>query len=237
MKWVKFTLGCSFIVAVGVLTAVKFGSFEVRALEQKVRALEAERQQLVDYASRLSASRRVAQVEVLDQHPDERGRTVNVLRWQEIGPDGILGQPLTVQATGRLVYFEALVIKFAFQHVQEADPARGVSLALFRRIFGDAEAAESVPELDRSARPPRRHATEEPNGPEELWGRFWEMVDHPEVAQRYGVRVVQCEAPAVPVRTGQVWEVAVDAAGGVNLRKLSDAPPRSAADDAGADGP
>ena len=91
---------------------------------------------------------------------------------------------------------------------------------MFRRIFGDCQAPESVPELDRGARPPLDETDVDGSLHAEMWRRFWEMVDDPQLASEFGVRVAQCEAPAVPLHAGQVWEIALDAAGGLNLRRL-----------------
>jgi len=220
MKWVKFVLASVLIVAAATFTAVQFGSIETTRLRQEVDRLQAERQRLVEYARRLSQTRRVAQVDVVRQVTDPQGRTVNILLWQEIGPDGLLGKPVGVEAIGDLVYFEALVLKFDPQLVGEGDPARGTSLALFRRIFGDAQAPQSVPELDRAARPPAREPEEVARMHAELWQRFWDLIDDPKLAADYGVRVAQVEAPAVPLKAGQQWEVTLDAAGGLNLRRL-----------------
>jgi hypothetical protein len=129
---------------------------------------------------------------------------------------------LAVEAVGELVYFESLVIKFEPRLVGEGDPQRGTSLAMFRRIFGDCQAPESVPELDRSARPPLDESDADGALHAELWARFWELVDDPRLAREFGVRVAQCEAPAAPLRVGQVWELMLDAAGGLNLRRIDD---------------
>jgi hypothetical protein len=220
MKWIKFTLACAVVIAAATFTAVKFGSIESRQLRAQVDELEQEKQRLREYARRLSASRRVAQVDVVKQRVDNQGRTVHTLLWQEIGPDGTRGRPLAVEAVGDLVYFESLVIKFEPHLIGEGDAERGASLALFRRIFGECQAPESVPELDRSARPPLDVLPGSAALHGQLWRRFWEMVDDPRVAAEYGVRIAQCEAPAVPLRAGQVWEVVLDAAGGLNLRRI-----------------
>jgi hypothetical protein len=232
MKWLNFAVGSALLIAAAVFTAVKFGAFEVQHLQQEVNRLEQEKQKLVDYAKRLSNSRRVAQVDVIRQRQDENHHTVSTLLWQEIGPDGTLGKPAAVEVVGTLVYFEAMVIKFDYQHIEEADPERGASLAMFRRIFGDQQAPESAPDLDRAARPPINDPSKPSRVQTELWTRFWELIDDPVLAERYGVRVVQCEAPAVPLKAGQIWELTLDAAGGLNLKKLGthpatgDAPPR-----------
>jgi hypothetical protein len=220
MRWVKFTVASMLLVGVAVFTAVKFGSQEVRQLQNQVQQLQQERQKLVEYAGRLSATRRVAQVDVIRQYRDAAGNPVTAMLWQEIGPDGTLGHPLAVEATGSLVYFEALVIKFAQQYVGQGDPERGTSLAMFRRVFGDRQAPESAPDLDRAARPPVGNPGPSAALEDELWAKFWNMIDDPQLAANYGVRIVQCEAPAVPVQPGQIWEVSLDAAGGLNLKRI-----------------
>ncbi|GAF74957.1 unnamed protein product, partial [marine sediment metagenome] len=59
---------------------------------------------------------------------------------------------------------------------------------------------------------------------DELWQRFQDLMDDPALAAEYGVRVVQYEAPAVPLQPGQIWEVTLDAAGGLNLKKTGALP-------------
>lgn len=216
MQWLRFGGFCALAAGAFVFIVVQFGNWEVRRLRGEVEQLEKERTKLVEYVQRLGASRRVAQVEVLKQGPNEHGQFISTLQFQELGDGEMLGKPLTIEAAGKLVYFEALVLKFSTQHVAEGDPERGASLALFRRIFGDQQAPETARELDRTARPTTQP---EPNQ-DKYWSKFWEFVAQPTLAQQYGVRVAQIEAPAVPVKTGEVWEVALDAAGGLNLRKL-----------------
>jgi len=221
MKWLKLAAASALVLAAGVYTAIRLGDREVVQLQQKVDALEQERRRLLDYVRRLSAWRRVAQVDVIKQRRNERGQTVTTLLWQEIAADGTLGRPVALEAVGDLVYVEALVIKFAHELVGEGDPERGASVALFRRVFGDQQAPESVPEIDRAARPPG-DAGRDGQLLAELWARFWDLVENPELAARYGVRVAQCEAPAVRMQLSQIWEVTLDSAGGINLKLLTE---------------
>lgn len=220
IAWVRFAAGCAAVVVVAVFTAIHFGSREVRELNARVDALRVEKQQLLDYADRLSASRRVAQIDVVSQRTGPDGRIATNLLWQEIGATGTLARPIAVETVGKLIYVEALVLKFALKHVGEGDSERGASLALFRRIFGEDQAASSAIEFDRQARPP----IDDPRRPDpehdRLWARFWEFVDDPRFAEQAGIRAAQVEAPAVPMSVGQVWEVSLDAAGGLNLRRL-----------------
>jgi hypothetical protein len=225
MNWLKFAALTGLTVLASLFLVVQFGNFRVRELEQRVDQLQQERVRLIDYARRLSESRRVAQVNILGQRADEQGRTVTSLRWQEVGERGLAGQPQMRDVIGAQVYFEGMVLKFAPVHVGEGDPQRGASLALFRRIFGDAQAAESVPDLEAAARPPPSADPAARAFQERLWGLFWEFAEKPALAEQYGVRVAQIEAPAVRsslFATGQIWEVTLDAAGGLNVLKVND---------------
>jgi hypothetical protein len=195
----------------------------VQRLEQQVDRLEQQKAELRDYARRLSAWRRVAQVNVVDQKPDENGRITTNVRWQEIGPDGLLGPPYVRSVRGRQIYFEALVIKFDSDLVGIGDDERGHSLALFRRIFGEGESADSVPEFGRESRPPAASQPARAND-DLLWNQFWEMVDKPNLARDYGVRIAQIEAPALVVASGDTLEITLDASGGLNVRKILPGP-------------
>jgi len=220
MRWSRAIGGAAIAVLLLVITQQRFGASDLTA---KVDELEREKVRLIDYVRRLSTSRRVAQVTVLEQVRGELGSPVNRLLWQEIDADGIAADPLYVDAVGDLVYFEAYVIKFQHELVAQGDPDRGTSLTLFRRVFGDRQAPDSVSMLDH----PKARARDDLASPlaaeASLWTRFWELVDDPKLASEYGIRVAQCEAPAVRLQSGQVWEVTLDASGGLNLRKVRDA--------------
>jgi hypothetical protein len=225
VKWLSPLVTAIVLIAVCVLILICFNRMEVQHLRSQVQALQDERARLMEYARRLSANRRVAQVEVVNQRRDDAGRTITTLLWQEIGRDGTIGRPLTVDAIGELVYFDALVIKFMHRYVGEGDPGRGESLALFRRAFGDRQTPESGTALDRGAPPQTGESSSDAAAAlhARLWRMFWELVDDPVMAAQYGVRIAQVEAQAIPARPGQLWEISLDAAGGLNIRRI---PPR-----------
>jgi hypothetical protein len=200
---------------------LQFGDFEQRRLRTQIDQLQREKRQLHDFVDRLCSSRKVAQIEVLDQHVDRSGQTVNVLQWQEVADDGTLGRPLVIEALGRQVYFEGLVIQFDYDHIRAADQQRERSVVVFRRVFGEQQAAQSARSFDSYE---LLADVAEGTLHSQLWQRFWDLVEDPVLRERYGVRIAQCEAPAARLRKGQVWELELAAAGGLNLTKLSDAP-------------
>lgn len=221
MRWMKVSFAAGLLIVAGVI-AFEFAAhrIEQHRLRARLAEVEQDRQRLMEFADRLSATRRVAQIDVLSQRRDDAGRVVSTLLWQELAADGTVGRPLTFETIGEQVYVEALVIKFEHQLVGAGDPQRGRSLALFRRVFGDQQMSASVEEIDRGERP----SVDLPLGADSLhdrlWVLFWRLVDDPALARQYGVRVAQCEAPSVPMHAGDLWEVSLDAAGGLNLKKL-----------------
>jgi len=220
LRSAKFIFAASLPVIGAGLMWTTLRSWDVRRLTAQVAELEEQREQLRTFISRLKASRRVAQADVLQQYADERGRQVSVIRWNQIGLDGTLEEPQTIEALGRLVYFEAALIKFDQDSVGAGDAEKGTSLALFRRIFGEDQAASSSSNLEQSIKPPSPSGAPSSDFEQKLWLKFWEMMEDPQLQEQFGVRVAQVEAPAVVLKVGQVWEVALDAAGGLNLRLI-----------------
>ena len=219
-RWIRPTI-VLLAAACGVgLTFVVTRNAELRRLNAEVQRLEQDKKQLAEFAERLGASRRVAQVEVVNQRSRPDGTVMSVMLWHEVAADGSLGQPQYVETSGGLVYLEAAVVKFQTQLVGAGDVARGTSLALFRRIFGECQTPSSAAELDRTTLASAKPGTDRPTLEPRLWEIFWQLMDDPALAEQYGVRVAQVEAPAVVVHTGQVFEVTLDAAGGLNVRLL-----------------
>lgn len=219
MKWTKTIVGA---VLALLLLVVAQGWLTSSDLTTQVNGLQRERTQLLEHVKRLSASRRVAQVTVLEQIRNDSGQPRTRLLWQEIGRDGLISEPAEVEVVGTMVYFEAYVVKFDHGLVAGADADRGTSLAMFRRIFGDGQAPDTADSLNRVGAGWLTSPDDSSSGESALWSRFWELVESPVLAGEYGIRVAQCEAPAVRMKTGQVWEVTLDAPGGLNLKIVRD---------------
>ncbi len=213
MRWIHRVILT--VVSVGLVTGFCWWAWDRLSLQSKVDRLERDRQELVEQVERLCASRRVAQVRVLEQTANDSGQTIHHLQWQEIGSGGTLGEPMEIMAVGKQVYFEGLVVKFDHESILKGNPERGFSRVLFRRIFGDQQKPESAVEL----RPFDDHGptalTMDRN--DAIWHRFWEIVGDPQLAREYGIRIAQSEAPSVVLQAGQIWEVSLDAVGGLNL--------------------
>lgn len=225
MKWMGYTVKAAVLGVLAGLVALQTSHLREKwQLEEQVDRLSQEKADLASFAERLQASRRVAQVDVVKQYPGPADSTVTVLLWQEIAEDGTLGRPLALEVQGEQIYFEGYVLKFdqSLLHAGAVENHKGASLVLFRRIFGNAQTPDSAREFDRLMGPPGLEG-EGPGGDErELWTRFWDLTRNPGLAKESRVRVAQCEAPSVRMRTGEVWQLNLDAAGGLNLKKVAD---------------
>ena len=221
-RWLRLTISAVVVTVAGAWSLVRFGSHEVARLTQRTSELEREKQELHEHIQRLGASRRVAQVSILDQLPGEKGQTLTRLRWQEIRTDGPLPSSMTADIIGKQLYVEGLVVKFDPDSVAKGDAERGQSVVLFRRVFGDQQNPQFGYSLAEGDDPTQGRVTDSPQAA--IWKRFWELVDDPSLAKKYSVRVAQYEAPSVPVKPGQTWEITLDAAGGLNFKKLGDFP-------------
>ncbi|MBK8267778.1 MAG: hypothetical protein IPK83_05520 [Planctomycetes bacterium] len=222
IKFLKFGFGAVALILASIVTTDYFSVFKIRELTARVQELENERTALILYAEQISAQRRVAQVNVVDQDLDAQKGPVTVLHWQQIRADGILGPREVVTVRGTQVYVEAMVVKFDYDLIGKAKKGDVTNLAMFRRAFGDGQSPSTGYPLDQTAPILRGEETEKTRVEAAMWKRFWDFVENPRLAKEYGIRVAQCEAPSVPMKKGQVWEVSLDAAGGLNIRKIGD---------------
>jgi hypothetical protein len=195
---------------------------EHAALTEKAERIERERRELAAILERLRLERRMADVEVLQQHRDDQGRVrQTVVRFTEMGRDGRPLPPLVIGVPGGVPHFDALVLKFSDDCVEQGDALRGHSLALFRRIYSESQAPEDGYWLGRPGDVPDIYRTSpEPSEFEiELWQHFWSYATNPEKAAEASVRVAQGEAVYAPMSTGERWHLTLEADGGLNLIK------------------
>jgi hypothetical protein len=198
---------------------------EQEELARRAAELERERRLLTRVVERLGVERRIAEIDVLQQHADEDGRIVQtVVQLTEIGRNG---DPLPAQVfgvPGEVPHFDALVIKFQDDFVGQGDPLRGCSLALFRRVYCESLAPEDGYWLGRRGDVPDVYRVDpDPSDFEVmLWQKFWSYAADPQAAAADGVRVAQGEAVYAPMRPGERWRLTLEADGGLNLIKQAE---------------
>ena len=221
------------LMAVGVLAVVGavalYAYHDFSATSRKMAALEKEKARLEEQKSRLQevvrhlgSEKRVAEVLVTDQTTDPAGKTTTTLLFVEYAHDGSALTPKTFTIEGKTAHIDALVVKFDGKFVEDKDPLRGHSVALFYRLFGDhqnpadahpIDAPGSVPDVYRGANlDPQTRAFEQ-----ELWKNFWRLVDDPRYRDSMGVRVAQGESPWTRFEKDRLYTISIESDGGLNL--------------------
>ena len=173
----------------------------------------------------LKVDHRLAEIRVLEQGNDPDGAPYTRVQFVELGPDGEpLDAGVEALVRGRTVYVETLVIKFDDSFVESGDALRGTSICLFRRLFGeDQRPTDGIP-IDTAGEQPLVYSGDEPPPPlhRDLWNRFWEYANDPELAAERGVRAIHGEAPFIELRPGRRYRVELRASGGLTIRTLEE---------------
>ncbi|MHC5022762.1 MAG: hypothetical protein ACYTGG_02460 [Planctomycetota bacterium] len=220
---------------IGVTALVAFGKlrsdWRQQAIEE-LQALNAEMEARLDakeaMLDRLERSRRIAHVEVTDQVTDVSGSVIETqVLFIELDDDGSELARQSFQVPGAEIYIDAWTVKFEHERVAQGHPLMGRSLVLLRRVYSDRLApADGFPIDTPGAVPPAYVSGDLGRFEQKIWDHFWEIATDAALARSMGVRVAQGEAVYKPVRSGQRYELVVDAAGGMSFMPLPDVPPR-----------
>jgi len=193
-------------------------------LEQMTAELDrkiAAREEMID---RLEANHRVGHLRVLDQTFDGEGGVIGTsLEWIELDDEGKELARQTFEVPGETVYIDAWSIKFPTDDVAEGHPLRGRTLLLLRRVYSEKMRPADGLVIDTPGAVPPAYAVSEMGVYQQgLWQHFWDLATDSKLAREMGVRVAQGEAVYKPVRRGQVYELVLDAIGGMSLIPLDD---------------
>jgi hypothetical protein len=203
---------------------------EIDLRDRRITELDDEVARLGDQVRQLGASlrllkvdHRLARVDVLEQTApsEEDGHVRTRIRFVELDEDGqVLGPAQEATIEGRVLYIETLVIKFGDQFVEGGDALRGTSVCLFRRLFGEDQAPSGGTPIDIEGTRPPVYGGDNPPDPfyQELWDRFWDYANDPDLANEKGVRAIHGEAPFIELREGRSYRVELRASGGLTIR-------------------
>ena len=190
---------------------------EIAALETKMAAEIAVREAAIE---RLGRDRRIARLEVLDQEEGASGEDPRTtLLFIEMDDQGRELGRREMNFPGEVVHLDAWTARFPTEQVATGDdPFRDRTLVLLRRIYSDAMPPRDGIPIDTPGGVPDGYAgTDQARFEQAIWSRFWEIATDPEAARAAGVRVAQGEAVYKPMRPGEVYELRVEAVGGMTL--------------------
>jgi hypothetical protein len=197
---------------------------EVQRLNEDVAAKQLEIERLDTAVRLLKVDHRLAHIEVLKQQettPGDRSTLVTTFSFVEVDDQGRpLGEPRVHTVKGDILYVEAWVVKFEDQYVERADPFRGTSICLFRRLWGEYQEPNDGYKIEAvGSRPAAYSRGDEPSELErEIWENFWDYATDPDKAREAGVRVADVEATANKLIPGRRYRVELRASDGLSIK-------------------
>ncbi len=227
MRYFQWSLGLIIFGAAAAGTLWLLSPGETARLRHENEQLEKRRAALEQAVSRLTGEDRVADVYVTQQvkkgellNGQPAATDVTIIEFIEMDREGHALPSKQFIINDSIIHFDALVLKFDPQYVTMGDALRGKSLALFRRIYGESQAAVNGFPIDPSGDVPNIYRVNPQPTPfeQQLWSRFWELATDPDLAAKNGVRIAQGEVKYVPVSKGQVWTLTIENNGGMNVK-------------------
>ena len=197
-------------------------AYQIQQLEEKNQRLEQDKQHLKVVVERLSDEKRVAEIIVTRQTgAGDQMRTW--LLFVEYAKDGSSLPPKRFVIDGNGAHLDAMVIKFDRGFVEESDPLRGRSIALFTKLYGDRQTPERGFNIDAPGQIPDIYggdtqvASEQAAFERDLWQNFWRLADDKSYRESKGVRVANGQGVWGPFVEDQVYTVKIESNGGLNL--------------------
>lgn len=207
-----------------LLVGVLVGLYAYRArttTERQLAAAQARNLELTTFIQRLSSERRVANVLVTDRSTGGGDGVLHTtLVFVEYAPDGREMPPKRFTIEGDRAHIDALVIKFDRDFVQQGDPLRGHSVALFHRVFGDRQTPADGFPIDEPGRVPDLYRQSDPrvaSYEQELWSNFWRLTTDEPYRRQKGVRVAVAQSVWGPFEPDRLYTITLEAAGGLNI--------------------
>jgi hypothetical protein len=195
---------------------------QIESLTKDVEAKQREIERLATAVRLLTVDHRVAHVRVLkqEQDPGDPARLRTTFSFVEVDDEGReLESPRTFTVEDDHVYFDALVVKYKDEHVEQGDPLRATSICIFRRIFSADQTPNEGFEIDPVGSRPAGYSRGDDMSPEEkeIWDNFWDYANDSKRAEAAGVRAAQGEAPSIRLRPGKLYRIELRASGGLTI--------------------
>jgi len=189
------------------------------AMERQLQEVQAKNEELKEIVVRLTVEKRVADVMVTSQQT-LNGQTQTTLLFVEVGRNGVNLPPKSFTIQGSEVHIDAMLIKFDHHFVEEGDPLRGHSIALFTRIYGDRESPADAQLIDKPGEVPDVYRDADPRiskFEQELWGDFWKLFNDEQFRKLKNVRIANGEGKWFPAERDKLYTISTEAAGGLNV--------------------
>lgn len=196
---------------------------QVLELKETIKQEQLKNEMLRGVVKRLQTDKRVARILVTDQ-TTENGQTWTTLLFGEYGRDGssyLSGSEKRFVIEGKGAHIDAYVIEFDGKFVEENEPLRGHSIALFKRIFGDKQTPEGGFVIDSPGEVPDFYKGADSKLAEmerTLWKDFWKLADDAEYRKQWGVKLAYGAGGfREEFKKGYVYTMMLSPTGGLKL--------------------
>ncbi len=181
----------------------------------KIAELDKEVQRLETSLALLKVDHRVARLTVVDQDAD-----ATKVEFVELNEEGQpIETPREFRIPGDTVYIDAWVVKFDDKYVEAADLARGTSLILFKRLFGNNQKPDEGFALDREGAAPKAYQRggKMNDFEKSIFGDFWAIANDKSKAEEKGIRAAHGDAVSMKVEKGKTYKVQLRASDGPSI--------------------
>lgn len=195
---------------------------KLEAAQKQLLEQTAKTEQLKSVVQHLQSETRAASLVVLDQQKDADGKVAQTtLLFQEYGKDGKGLPAKRFTFEGQMAHLDAMVIRFKGKYVEDKDPLRGRSIALFTKLFGDNQTPGQGFPIDEPGHIPAIYKGADAQVgafEQQLWRDFWKLAKDQSYREQMGVDVLQGESVWWKFDTGLLYTVTLQADGGMVLR-------------------
>ena len=158
--------------------------------QRQIEQLQQKNQELEQIRTRLETDRRVARILVTDQKTIAGKMTTTLLfvEYTRSG-DALPAKQFTID--GNEAHFDAEVIKFKDQFIEQNDPLRGQSIMLFVRVYGADQAPSVGFPIDQPGEIPEIYRGVDPQVSSfelDLWNNFWKLFNDRDARDARGIR-------------------------------------------------
>ncbi len=177
-------------------------------------------QVLEQIINRLTADSRVAQVLVTGVNYDEATKkNFTTIKFLEYDVKNNPLEPKYFTFPGRIIQFQALVVRFDDRFVKIGDKLRGKSAYLFLKVFAlnGANTKEFVITPVNDVPNGYRLSTHQNGFEQHFWRNFWKLAFDEKYAKAMGVKNVQIEAPGMMFVPGFLYTLRIEHDGGLRI--------------------
>ena len=194
---------------------------QITTLQHDLEVKTKENQRLAEAVKLLKVDHRIGRITVRSQHGSAAaGDLTTTFDFVEVNDHGQpLEKPRVFTIPGDIVYIDAWVAKFDDKYVEQGDPLRGTAICLFRRLFGESQAPNDGAQLDPVGTEPTAYRNGgKPSALEQqIWSRFWDYANNPQLAKTLGVRAAHGAAPSIKMVVGKQYRVLLRASGDLTI--------------------